>query len=114
MKREMARPSNRNLATVKELMALTHAYRRELFLKETIPINQFIDEYPALKTSAGVKAEFGCVLGIDKPVKMMATNFQKWVGKVLVFASSQPVAREIMLSLEEAIEDSPLKKKNSD
>ena len=48
-----------------------------------------------------------CVLGIDKPVKMMATNFQNWVGKVLVFASSQPVAREIMLLLEEAIEDSP-------
>jgi len=37
----------------------------------------------------------------------MATNFQNWVGKVLVFASSQPVAREIMLLLEEAIEDSP-------
>ena len=42
MKREMARPSNRNLATITELMALTHAYRRELFFKETIPINQFI------------------------------------------------------------------------
>ena len=55
MKREMARPSNRNLATIKELMALTHAYRRELFLKETIPINQFVEEYPALKTSAGVR-----------------------------------------------------------
>ena len=42
MKREMARPSNSNLATITELMALTHAYRRELFFKETIPINQFI------------------------------------------------------------------------
>lgn len=55
MKREMARPSNRNLATITELMALTHAYRRELFLKETIPINQFVEEYPSLKTSAGVR-----------------------------------------------------------
>ena len=55
MRREMARPSNRNLPTIKELMALMHAYRRELFLEETIPINQFIEEYPALKTSAGVR-----------------------------------------------------------
>lgn len=54
MKKEMARPSNRSLAMVKELMVLTHAYRREWFLKETIPINQFLEEYPALKTSAEV------------------------------------------------------------
>ena len=54
MKKVMARPSNRSLAMVKELMVLTHAHRRELFLKETIPINQFLEEYPALKTSAEV------------------------------------------------------------
>ena len=54
MQKEMARSSNKNLATVKELMAVTHAYRRELFLKETISIKQFIEDYPALKTSAEV------------------------------------------------------------
>lgn len=54
MKREMARPSNRSLAMVKELTVLTHAHRGELFLKETIPINQFLKEYPALKISAEV------------------------------------------------------------
>ena len=54
MQKEMARSSNKHLATVKELMAVTHAYRRELFLKETISIKQFIEDYPALKTSAEV------------------------------------------------------------
>ena len=54
MQKEMARSSNKNLATVKELMAVTRAYRRELFLKETISIKQFIEDYPALKASAEV------------------------------------------------------------
>jgi len=54
MKKEMARSSNRNLAMVKELMELTHSHRRQWFLKETVPISSFIEEYPALKTPFGV------------------------------------------------------------
>lgn len=54
MKKEMDRSSNRNLAMVKELMELTHSYRRQWFLKEMVPISSFIGEYPALKTPFGV------------------------------------------------------------
>jgi len=39
---------------VKELMELTHSHRRQWFLKETVPISSFIEEYPALKTPFGV------------------------------------------------------------
>ena len=59
MKKEMARSCNRNLAMVKELMELTHSHRRQWFLKETVPISSFIEEYPALKTPFGVSVSEG-------------------------------------------------------
>ena len=54
MKKEMARSSNRNMALVKDLMALTFGYRRQSMLKEVVPVSQLIQEYPALTTSFGV------------------------------------------------------------
>ena len=58
MKKELARSSNRNLTMVKELMELTHSYRRQWVLKEMVPISSFIGEYPALKTPFGVSVFF--------------------------------------------------------
>ena len=54
-----------------------------------------------------MKAEFGRILGIDKPVKMMVSNFQNFISKILAFAESQPVAKDLISIIEEASDDSP-------
>lgn len=51
MKKEMTRTTNRNVAMVKDLMEITHAYRREQFMKDIVPISKFLEDYPALKTA---------------------------------------------------------------
>ena len=58
MKKEMARSTNRNLALVKDLMALTHGFHRQLMLKDVLPVRQIVNEYPALATSVGVSKYF--------------------------------------------------------
>lgn len=58
MKKEMARSTNRNFALVKDLMALTHGYRRQSMLKDVLPVRQIVNEYPALATSSGVSKYF--------------------------------------------------------
>ena len=58
-----------------------------------------------------MKAEFVRILGIDKPVKMMVSNFQNFISKILAFAESQPVAKDLISIMEEASEDSPSKKR---
>lgn len=58
-----------------------------------------------------MKAEFGRILGIDKPVKMMVSNFQNFTSKILAFAESQPVAKDLISIMEEASVDSPSKKR---
>ena len=54
LKKEMARKTNRNMAVVKELMALTFAYRRTAFLKGTMSVGECLESYPALKLPSTV------------------------------------------------------------
>ena len=54
LKKEMARKTNRNMAVIKELMALTFAYRRSTFLKGTMSVGECLDNYPALKIPSAV------------------------------------------------------------
>ena len=54
LKKEMARKTNRNMAVIKELMALTFAYRRSTFLKGTMSVGECLDNYPALKLPSTV------------------------------------------------------------
>ena len=54
LKKEMARKTNRNIAVIKELMALTFAYRRSTFLKGTMSVGECLDNYPALKLPSTV------------------------------------------------------------
>lgn len=50
-------------------------------------------------------AEFGRILGIDKPAKMIVSNFKNWISKILAFAGSQPVAKDLISTMKEALED---------
>ena len=54
LEKEMARKTNRNMAVIKELMALTFAYRRSTFLKGTMSVGECLDNYPALKLPSTV------------------------------------------------------------
>jgi hypothetical protein len=54
LKKEMACKTNRNMAVVKELIALTFAYRRTTFLKGTMSVGKCLESYPALKLPSTV------------------------------------------------------------
>lgn len=57
-----------------------------------------------------MKAEFGRILGVDRPVKLISSKFKNWINKIIAFAGTQPVARDLISSMEEAIEENPTKK----
>lgn len=57
-----------------------------------------------------MKAEFGRILGVDRPVKLISSKFKNLINKIIAFAGTQPVARDLISSVEEAIEENPTKK----
>ncbi|CAB3983133.1 Hypothetical predicted protein [Paramuricea clavata] len=111
LKKEMARKTNRNMAVVKELMALTFACRRTAFLKGTMSVGECLESYPALKLPSPVKEEFGRIMGKPNPVKCMANTFKEvWVQKILKYGLTQTVGNSIKASIDEAGQDNPNKK----
>ena len=61
-----------------------------------------------------LKAEFACVLGKENPSKELTENFKKnWVDKIIKFAKSQLVGKDVVIAMEDAILQSPshIKKK---
>ena len=58
-----------------------------------------------------IKAEFARILGKKNHVREMSEAFQQnWVEKILVFAESQHIAKDVVATMKDAVLENPSKK----
>ena len=59
-----------------------------------------------------IKAEFARILGRKNPVQEMSEAFQQnWVEKILAFAESRHIAKDVLATMIDALLENPSKKK---
>ncbi|XP_044180037.1 uncharacterized protein LOC122961485 [Acropora millepora] len=112
LKKEMQKNSNRNLQMVKQLMEITYPYRRRMILSEPLSIPEIMDKFPALNLVTEFKLEVSRVLGSGTVKDCWEVWEENWLQKVLRLAMKTPACCYIQTTMEEALEETPEKRKD--